>query len=524
MYANFVSQVNNDQYHDPESSLLHNLFDKYEKVIFSSIITAFGLDFIIKDQVGGDVDTIYNVRKGTPYKNQKNADDYSNLESYDSSVYHDMNENYRQKKHNARAEANVTGRGVIADDYTGKDVTFGSSAPPQVKATVDHVIAAKTIHNDRGRVLAGVGGAGLANSPENLKITNQSLNSSMRGADIPEYISKHPELPEEQKQKIMDYYNRSQAAYEAKLAKAYYLDPSNPNCRRFYLSTATAAINRGFQMGLRQVLGLVLTEVWFSVRDALINAEDKLQSKLDAIISGIKKGFASATKKYKELIEKFGEGLMSGVIASLTTTLCNIFFTTSKNLSRIIRQSWSSVVEATKILYFNPSSLYFSDRVTEAAIVLAMGACVVIGASAQEAVRANLSPSVTPFLADIIATFVGSLCTGLLSVSLLFVIDYDPFDRYLLKAYNDAIKEYKKQARMFNDFCATLESYDIKGFSRQTSLAYDIAVKIAYLEDDFMLNRELKKAVELLGVECPWGEEDFDSFWKKPDSRLVFKA
>lgn len=48
---------------DENESVLDSLFRSYEKVIFKSIVTAFGLDFFIKDRYGGDVDTLYNVRK-----------------------------------------------------------------------------------------------------------------------------------------------------------------------------------------------------------------------------------------------------------------------------------------------------------------------------------------------------------------------------------------------------------------------------------------------------------------------------
>ena len=40
-----------------------SIFQQYEKVIIDSLITSFGLDFIIQDQHGGDVDTIHNVRQ-----------------------------------------------------------------------------------------------------------------------------------------------------------------------------------------------------------------------------------------------------------------------------------------------------------------------------------------------------------------------------------------------------------------------------------------------------------------------------
>ena len=228
-------------------------------------------------------------------------------------------------------------------------------------------------------------------------------------------------------------------------------------------------------MGARQVLGFVLTEVWFSIRDALRKAEPGIGSKFDAIIDGLTDGYKIAMEKYKDLIGKFGEGLVAGIMSSLTSTLCNIFFTTSKNLGRIIRQSWASIVEATKVLYFNPGSLYFCDRVTDAAKIIAVGASVVVGTTAQEAIRTSLTSSVPllpSFLTDIVATFAGGLCTGLLSVSLLFVIDNDPFDKYLLKDYNRAIADFKRQTREFNEYCARLQSYDIQDFTRRTCLAY----------------------------------------------------
>ncbi len=58
-----------------------DLFKQYEKVIMESLITSFGLDFLIKDQYGGDVDTIYNVRQigkdsQMNYKNKNNEINY----------------------------------------------------------------------------------------------------------------------------------------------------------------------------------------------------------------------------------------------------------------------------------------------------------------------------------------------------------------------------------------------------------------------------------------------------------------
>lgn len=519
--TSFMLNVDEDFYPEPNESVFNSLFEQYENVIFSSIIKAFGLDLFIRDQVGGDVDTIHNVRKDI-YKNQKNKEEYDNRGNYNSYEYHVGNKNYRSVKHNARKIASEN-NGVIEDEYTGRNLAFGKSAPNSSHASLEHIIAAKEIHDDQGRVLAGLNGSKLANDPSNLAFTNSSLNSSMHADEIPDYIAKHPELPEDQKERMMAYYNRARKAYEKKLAKEYYLNPKNPNCKRFYFDTGKAAINRGWQMGVREVLGFILTEVWFSIKDELKLAGQKIQEKLSAIISGIKKGFEKAKENYKEIIEKFGQGIISGIVSSLTTTLCNIFFTTAKNLVKIIRQAWASIVEATKIIIFNPDDLWFCDRMTAALKVLATGAGIVIGTSIQEIVRTKLT-MINGTIADIISTFSGSLCTGLLTITFLFCIDNNPFDAFLSKCFDGAIQNYKKQAELFEKYCAELQQYNIEEFKKNTEIASELSKQLSNIKDDTELNYVIKNVATSLKISSPWGDGSFDDFMNNQNKKLVFKA
>lgn len=78
---------------DPSEPVFESIFRQYERVLVESLITSFGLDFLIKDQYGGDVDTIHNVRKigqdeQMTYKNRSNQSAYENLNAYDSAEYH----------------------------------------------------------------------------------------------------------------------------------------------------------------------------------------------------------------------------------------------------------------------------------------------------------------------------------------------------------------------------------------------------------------------------------------------------
>jgi hypothetical protein len=46
-----------------EGNLFAGIWASYEKVVLHGIITSFGLDFLVHDQRGGDVDTIHSVRE-----------------------------------------------------------------------------------------------------------------------------------------------------------------------------------------------------------------------------------------------------------------------------------------------------------------------------------------------------------------------------------------------------------------------------------------------------------------------------
>lgn len=83
----FLEQLNNSKISE-EGPILQNLWGEYQKIIVRSLITAFGLDFLIKDYFGGDVDTVHNVKNGVSYKNAQNEKDYDNRGKYDSSALH----------------------------------------------------------------------------------------------------------------------------------------------------------------------------------------------------------------------------------------------------------------------------------------------------------------------------------------------------------------------------------------------------------------------------------------------------
>jgi hypothetical protein len=542
----FVGKLNKNFEPDPNENIFASVWGEYEKVIMQSLITSFGLDFLVHDQYGGDVDTIHNVREidkdpRMTYKNSANAADYSNRGDYAPSSYHkdaryiEINKKISESKKN----------GTLTDSYTGKTVARNSDID------LDHVIAAKEIHDDPGRVLAGLDGKDLANCNENLKPTDRSINRSMQDKDIETYLQKwEADRPQRQSRiselkgrnslndnerkeldklekleqidpdKMRSENKKARAAYETKLAKAYYTSP------KFAKDVAAAAGSRGVEMGMRQAIGFVFVEIWMACKEELqtLPPGKDLKDILETVAHGVKKGFEIAKTKYEKILGKFGEGFISGTLASLTTTICNIFFTTAKNLVRCIRQIYASVVEAGKILLFNPDNLMFGDRIKTATVILATGASVLVGTSVGELIGKTPIAEI-PIAGSCVTTFCSSLVSGLLSCTLLVCLDRSKIMNKVIDTLNripSEVNNYKEIADVLEILAAKLEDLDIAKFRVETEKYRTIAISIGKAETEEEINSLLLTAYKVFDIKIPW-EDDFNTFMENQSNHLVFE-
>lgn len=540
-HSNFVVGVATVAVLD-ERNAYSNIFQQYEKVIIDSLITSFGLDFLIQDQHGGDVDTIHNVRKiGQDelmgYKNSSNESAYNNRPDYDARSYH-AGGNFRRTKHEARETWQETYKDIDDQYQSGKIGFYGhtNAISPDRKAELDHIIECKSIHDDRGRVLSGLSGQSLADDPVNFAWTNKSLNASMgawakkkneqyrreHGCDAPlemvdikAYVNDHPDLDSETKQKLLAHYEKAKKAYDAKINRAYYTS------KAFFIDTTFAAAKTGFKMGVRQVLGLVFSEIWFAVKDAIKAGKSSGESLFLSIGEGVKQGLINAKSKYKTLMERFLDGAIAGVLSSLTTTLCNIFFTTAKSLVRILRQSWSSLVSATKILLFNPDCLPPGERIRAAAKILATGASIVAGTMVSELIT-NTAVGAIPVVGTIVQTFCGTLVTGIMSCSLLYMLDNNKAINWIVSILNripsvdKVAMYYREQAILLEKYSADLFSIDLENFKKEIAIIHSAVKSLSCDMSPDVLNKRLLNLYQQIGLELPWQALSYkneDAFW-----------
>ena len=515
-----VLSSSQDYFPDENENIFSSIFHQYEKVIVQSIITSFGLDFLVKDHLGGDVDTIHNVREGI-YKRDEYKQAYDNRGEYDSDAYH---KDTRYKEKNKRISEQRK-NGELYDAYTGDKIARND------RTDLDHVIAAKEIHDDRGRVLAGLNGVDLANSDENLQATNPHTNRTKKAQSMDDFLDKYGnEYTEEQKENMRKKDAIARKAYEAKLAKAYYTSPA------FAKDVSLAAGKVGVGMGIRQLLGFVFTEIWFSIKEEFkrLNVKPGLDMDMGdffkSIGNGIKRGYDSSKEKYKDLFAQFASGATAGIFSSLTTTLCNIFFTTAANIVRIIRQSFASLVEATKILLINPQNYPFGERMRAVVKVIATGASVVLGTIVSEAIGKTLIATI-PGVGNTVQTFCGTLCTGVVSCTLLFFIDRSKLINSIVSKLNlihtieDDIYYYKQQALLFEKYAAELMKIDLSLFQEETGRYNQIARSITASTSAEELNEILKNALCSLDINMSWdrSHNDFDSFMNDKKAKMVFE-
>lgn len=537
---NTISKLTEDYYPDEKNSVYDDLFKQYNRVVIESLLTSFGLDMLlVKDQYGGDVDTIHNVEKIGEYthswnngkiqiKNEKydplmkykslrNEENYKNREEYNSKSYH-KHENYiATNKENSKLKK----EGMLYDGYTGEKIKANG------KTNLDHIISAKEISEDRIRILAGLKGEDLANSPENLIITNESLNKSKSAYSMNEFLNREKNREEKRYsedsiKRMENLDKRARKAYKTKLNIAYY---TSSNFRNDLLRSSA---NVGVRMGLRQAVGFLLTEVVFTVMDEFKKLKtEKLDEIFAAISNGIKKGFENAKLKYKELLSKFKDGAIAGIIGSLTTTLTNIFFTTSKNIIRVIRQSWVSLVEALKIVLFNPDNLPFGERMRAVAKIFATTASVIVSIVVRE-VLTKIGIAAIPVVGDELVTFIEILSMGLTSCTLLYFLDKSEIVNKAVNFLNNlptvsnALYYYKEQAKYFEQYAAQILSIDVESFEREIEKFNSIANKLENAKDENELNSILVGFYKEMKIKLPW-EGDFDSFMKDKNSVLIFE-
>lgn len=513
--------------------------EELEKTVVNSLVTSFGLDFLLfKDKKGGEVDTIHNVRNrvwATDAEKQR----YEQRGEYDSTPYH-QHENYIATGQQDKTKHTA---GTLHDPY--RNTVLGAHE----QRNLDHVISAKEIHDDAGRVLAELSGVELANQSSNLQSTHETVNKSKKQAPINEYLQRLPvliathettlakdrqrlvalprETPQQQHKarELEDKIRKTEskitelkavdpeamrkrdaearAPYEQQINHTYYTSS------KFLQQTAGAAGMAGLAMGTRQMLGMIMAEVWFELREQLPVLLDKLKRKfsfeafVDRLTKSLKGIWERVQARFSSFLTAFKDGVFAGILGSLTTTIFNILATTQIMAIKIIREVWGQLVKAIKLMIFNPDQLSFVELCQAVTSVLSMGAATVVGSMAY----AQLLPVCSfPFGAEL-AAFASALVTGVVTLGLNYFLLHSGVARKLW-AYIESLMPHAGTVKKFQAINAELDRYLTELSQLEFNLDVEelqaFTLELQACNDELQRSAVLQQAVEARGIELPF--------------------
>ena len=347
---------------------MNALFEQCQKNAIDAVVGHFGLAAVVlNSKDGGNVSTTHNVRKGI-YASEAEKQRYENRGEYDSGHYH-TDKNYIAIN---KEQGELKKQGQSIDYMTGKKIRLNDSTD------LDHIVSAKTIHDDRARVLAEVDGAKLANTRDNLTLTDSTLNRSKKAKTAEHFLARRDEriaelkrveqkrgyltqseLNEQRKLKkqkeindeeFKKAYNESKENIDKKVDRAYHT-----STKPYKEALITGAQDAG-KMAIHFAIGEILKEFIIGMSDELKTlfkefGNESLGDIFKRFAERLKQIWTNLRARWKDIIAGSLEAGIVAFFGNLVVFVINIVFTALKRIVRIIRAGFASLYQAVKKLF-----------------------------------------------------------------------------------------------------------------------------------------------------------------------------
>jgi hypothetical protein len=427
---------------DDKDAKFNEMLNACGKGVVQSLAGPFGLGAFVSrwDKNGGIVDTVHNVRDGV-YATEKERGKYEARPVYDHQASHDYHAHEGYKASNAEMKAPYL-NGDLEDVYSGEKLDRHADTLHQ-----EHIIPAKRVHDDPGRLLADVNGPDLANRRENLAPLNESVNTSKKQKTPTEYWTLLQAEAESRRSEIASLkgtadltikqekrlylLEKKEAVTEERLKKAEagatkvidgVVNRTYYTSGKFWRNTARTSGLDAAKMGVQQALGACIADFFLGViseiKDWYQHGDKDLQLKIR--LKRVVKRVANRWKEYRDVAF---QGAISGLLSSLATTLINVFFQTQKRIVRMIREGAFSLIRAVKIIIFPPDGMTMEEAL-HASVKLIFGASILVGGIAlEEVILAQIKATGLGIFADLAVTAIVSSLTAITMALSAFALD-----------------------------------------------------------------------------------------------------
>lgn len=262
-------------------------------------------------------------------------------------------------------------------------------------------------------------------------------------------------------------------------------------------------------MGTRQMLGLILAEVWFELRVQIPIIFEKIKNNFDIYeffnsIQETLQGIWQRVKaRFQDFLIAFKDGVFAGVFSSVTTTVFNIFATTQKMAIKIIREMWAHIVKAIKLIIFNPERLGFVDLCKSVVSILSVAVATVAGTM----IYTQLIPFLSfPFGSEL-AAFASALITGVITLGLNYFMIYSTLAQKIW-AFAESIMPHADSVNKFKAINAELDRYLLElsrlEFNLDTVEFHAFSQELTSCNTEIERSLLLKAEVEKRGIELPY--------------------
>lgn len=401
---------------------LQKLFNDCQQQVVAQIIGPFGLSpAMFQDRDGGNVTTVHNFENASAdYVAEKDQGAYAaSREKYDRDKLKDIKKSVKDK---------LKAPGV--DGYTGR-----TTDPSKLEA--DHVTSLKNIVGTKKNHLAFNTGAGfdrlsdVANSPANLEPTDRAINNPKRAKDLMEFANEVVDGQTNAERLGMDP-DRIRAA-KARSEQHLKKTADRAIMAKQAGELLTTGASQAAQMGLRQALGVLLTELvnglFNEIKVLIKHGVEQGKTLFEEIRQRLARVIERVVKKIPDATAQLFEGGVSGFMSNLLTFMINGFLSTAKRFVTVIREGLIGLFKAFKLIMFPPQDMSADEALQEGLKILSAVVVSSVGILLQETVATFIGtvPFLLPFAEVLSSVLVGTLA-GLLSAFVAYQID-SLFDR-----------------------------------------------------------------------------------------------
>lgn len=287
---------------------------------------------------------------------------------------------------------------------------------------VDHVNSVKSNYEDDKMALYG--GAtqegfdktmrDVVNDESNFAVSDEHANKSMKARDTLEAAENNPELnmdPEKVKAK--------QA--EADKAKNKYLlkNAIGEKSKELALGIGKSTLAATGKMLVAKALKIAVSETFIELKR---DSNEKLFDRINIIIHNI---IVRARHELSNIWQEIKEFAVNNAVSEIVNLILNYFVSTVKNVFKLIRCLFGSIIKAFKIIF--DSTMPWEERLFEALKIISAGIAMATGTMLNELIAKAIATNI-PFLAGF-AGDISAIVSGLIS-SILSALVLMSFDRY----------------------------------------------------------------------------------------------